>query len=124
MPKTHLFWSCGKDGKIKQWDADSFVQIQTVPSHIGQAYCLDVSKTGYYTVSSGSDRMIRLFERTDEPIVLEDMQETRREEIEQQKLATGSEEATIPGVVASLNLPSRKTVAAEQAVELLMDSIE
>lgn len=124
VPKTHLFWSCGKDGKIKQWDADSFVQIQTVPSHIGQAYCLDVSKTGYYTVSSGSDRMIRLFERTDEPIVLEDMQETQREEIEQQKLATGSEEATIPGVVASLNLPSRKTVAAEQAVELLMDSIE
>lgn len=124
VPKTHLFWSCGKDGKIKQWDADSFVQIQTVSSHIGQAYCLDVSKTGYYTVSSGSDRMIRLFERSDEPIVLEDMQETQREEIEQQKLATGSEEATIPGVVASLNLPSRKTVAAEQAVELLMDSIE
>lgn len=29
-----------------------------------------------------------------------------------------------PGVVVSLNLPSRKTVAAEQAVELLMDALE
>lgn len=124
VPKTHMFWSCGKDGKLKQWDADSFVQIQTVSSHLGQAYCLDVSKTGYYIVSSGSDRMIRLFERSDEPIVLEDMQETQREEIEQQKLATGNDEPIMPGVIAPLNLPSRKTVAAEQAVELLMDSIE
>lgn len=124
VPKTHMFWSCGKDGKIKQWDADTFEKIQTVSSHIGQAYAIDVSKTGHFLVSSGSDRMIRLFERSYEPIVLEDQQETEREEIEQQKLATGNEETTVPGVVASLNLPSRKTVAAEQAVELLMEAIE
>lgn len=124
VPKSHMFWSCGKDGKVKQWDADSFVQIQTVPSHLGLGYCLDVSNTGHYVVSSGSDRTIRLFARSDEPIVLEDMQEMEREEIEQQKLATGNEEPIVPGVVRSLNLPSRRTVAAEQAVELLMDSIE
>lgn len=124
VPKTHMFWSCGKDGKIKQWDADSFVQIQTVSSHLGQAYCLDVSKTGHYIVSSGSDRAIRLFERSEEPIVLEDMQETEREEIEQQKLATGNEDPVMPGIIAPLNLPSRKTVAAEQAVELLMDTLD
>ncbi|XP_055305493.1 WD repeat-containing protein 3 [Sitodiplosis mosellana] len=124
VPKTHMFWSCGKDGKIKQWDADSFVQIQSVPSHLGQAYCLDVSNTGHYIVSSGSDRTIRLFERSDEPIVLEDMQETEREEIEQQKLATGTDDPIMPGMITPLNLPSRKTVAAEQAVELIMDALE
>lgn len=125
VPKTHTFWSCGKDGKVKQWDADSFSPIQTVPSHLGQAYCLDISKTGHYLISSGSDRTIRLFERSDEPIVLEDMQEMEREEIEQQqKLSTGNEEPTIQGVIAPLNLPSRKTVAAEQAAELLMDGME
>lgn len=124
VPKTHLFWSCGKDGKIKQWDADSFVQIQTISSHLGQAYCLDVSKTGHYIVTSGSDRVIRLFERSDELIVLEDMQEMEREEIEKQKLATGNEDPVMPGIIAPLNLPSRKTVAAEQAIELLMDALE
>lgn len=98
VPKSHMFWSCGKDGKVKQWDADSFVLIQTVPSHLGQAYWLDVSKTGHYIASSGSDRTIRLFERSDEPIVLEDMQEMEREEIEQQKLATGDEQPSIPGI--------------------------
>lgn len=124
VPKTHIFWSCGKDGKVKQWDADTFEKIQMVNSHIGQAYALDVSKTGHYLVSSGSDRMIRLYERSGEPIVLEDQQEMEREEIEQQKLATGNEETIVPGVVAPLNLPSRKTVAAEQAVELIMEAIE
>lgn len=124
VPKTHMFWSCGKDGKVKQWDGDSFEQIQSLPSHLGAAYWLDVSKTGHYLVSSGSDRTIRLFARSDEPIVLEDMQEMEREEIEQKKLATGDDEPTVPGVVAPLNLPSRKTVAAEQAVELLMESLE
>lgn len=119
-----MFWSCGKDGKVKQWDGDSFEQIQSLPSHLGAAYWLDVSKTGHYLVSSGSDRTIRLFARSDEPIVLEDMQEMEREEIEQKKLATGADEPTVPGVVAPLNLPSRKTVAAEQAVELLMESLE
>lgn len=124
VPKTHMFWSCGKDGKVKQWDGDSFEQIQSLPSHLGAAYWLDISKTGHYLVSSGSDRTIRLFARSDEPIVLEDMQEMEREEIEKNKLATGVDEPTMPGVVAPLNLPSRKTVAAEQAVELLMDAIE
>lgn len=124
VPKTHMFWSCGKDGKVKQWDADSFVQIQSVSPHLGHAYYLDVSKTGHYVVSSGSDKCIRLYERSDEPIVLEDMQEMEREEIEQQKLATGNEEHVMAGMVAPLNLPSRKTVAAEQAVELLMDALE
>lgn len=124
IPKTHHFWSCGKDGKVKQWDADSFVQIQSLPSHLGQAYNLAVSISGHYLVSCGSDRTIRLFERSDEPIVLEDMQETEREEREQQQLATSNEEQTVAGAVNSLNLPSRKTVSAEQSVELLMDAIE
>lgn len=124
VPKTHLFWSCGKDGKIKQWDGDSFVQIQTVPSHLGQAYNLAITVTGHYLLSCGSDRAIRLYERSQEPIILEDMQETEREEKEQQQLATSAEEPTVAGVVAPLNLPSKRTVAAEQAVELLFDALE
>lgn len=124
IPKTHLFWSCGKDGKIKQWDGDSFVQIQSVSSHLGQAFNLAVSITGHFLVSCGSDRTIRLFERSQEPIILEDIQETEREEKEQQQLATSGEEPTVAGAVAPLNLPSRRTVGAEQAVELLMDALE
>lgn len=124
IPKTHLFWSCGKDGKVKQWDADSFVQIQSVSGHLGQTYNLAVSVTGHFLVSCGSDRTIRLFERSQEPIVLEDIQETEREEKEREQLATSGEDVTVPGVVAPLNLPSRRTVGSEQAVELLLDALD
>lgn len=30
VPKTHLFFTAGKDKKIKQWDADKFENIQTL----------------------------------------------------------------------------------------------
>lgn len=30
VAKTHLFFTGGKDGKIKQWDADNFEHITTL----------------------------------------------------------------------------------------------
>lgn len=30
VPKTHYFFTCGKDGRVKQWDADSFQKILTL----------------------------------------------------------------------------------------------
>ena len=30
VPKSHLFFTAGKDRKIKQWDADKFEHIQTL----------------------------------------------------------------------------------------------
>lgn len=125
VPKTHMFWTCGKDGRIKQWDGDAFVQIQTVSGHLGQAYNLAVSSgAGHYLVSCGSDRVLRVFERSQEPIVLQDQQETEREEREKQELATGDNETTVPGIAQPLRLPSKKTVGAEQGVELLLDALE
>lgn len=42
VPRTHLFFSCGKDGKIKQWDADSFEHIVTLQVNIllKVSYCI------------------------------------------------------------------------------------
>ena len=30
VPKTHLFFSTSKDNKVKYWDADKFLHIQTL----------------------------------------------------------------------------------------------
>ncbi|XP_073835778.1 WD repeat-containing protein 3 [Musca autumnalis] len=122
IPNTHMFFTCGKDGKIKQWDADTFDKIITLPGHIGEAYSLAVSPNGRYLVSCGSDRCLRLFERTNEPIVLQDVQEEEREEIENQQLATGEDHAVplLPG----LKLASRKTVGSEKAAESILECLE
>lgn len=30
IPRTHYFFSCGRDGKVKEWDADSYNKIITL----------------------------------------------------------------------------------------------
>lgn len=73
-----------------------------------------VSPNGRYVVSCGSDRVLRLFEQSAEPLVLEDEAEEEREALDNEALVTG-EETTVPGQ-AGLNLPSKKTVGSEKAV--------
>lgn len=122
IPKTHMFFSCGKDGKVKQWDGDSFEKILTLPGHIGEAHCLSVSPNGRYLVTCGSDRTLRMYERTEETIVLKDVQEEEREQLENERLATG-EDNSVP-LLPGLKLPSRKTVGSEQAAESIMECLE
>lgn len=122
IPKTHMFFTCGKDGKIKQWDADNFQKIITLPGHIGEAYNLTVSLNGKFVVTAGNDRTLRLFERTNEPLVLQDVQEEERSEIENKQLATG-DDSNIPALPA-LKLPSRKTVGAEKGAETILECLE
>ncbi|KAH8248152.1 hypothetical protein KR038_003378 [Drosophila bunnanda] len=122
IPRTHMFFTCGKDGKVKQWDGDSFEKILTLPGHIGEAYCLSVSPNGRYLVTCGSDRTLRMYERTDETIVLKDVQEEEREQLENEQLATGEDNsvALLPG----LKMPSRKTVGSEQSAESILECLE
>ncbi|XP_050068590.1 WD repeat-containing protein 3 [Anopheles maculipalpis] len=122
LPNTHMFFSCAKDGKLKQWDADSFQKIITLPAHLGEAHALAISPNGKYIVSCGSDRTLRLYRRTDEPLVLQDVQEEEREELENATLATG-EESTVPGM-PGLKLPSKKTIGSEKGAENILECLE
>uniref|UniRef100_A0A182M2S4 Small-subunit processome Utp12 domain-containing protein n=1 Tax=Anopheles culicifacies TaxID=139723 RepID=A0A182M2S4_9DIPT len=122
IPNTHMFFSCAKDGKLKQWDADSFQKIVTLPGHLGEAHALAISPNGKYVVSCGSDRTLRLFRRTEEPLVLQDVQEEEREELENATLATG-EESTVPGL-PGLRLPSKKTIGSEKGAENILECLE
>ncbi|XP_026679376.1 WD repeat-containing protein 3 [Diaphorina citri] len=66
VPKTHYFFTTSKDGRVKQWDADNFERIVTLHGHNGEVHALVVSPSGQHVASSGSDRTIRLYSRTEE----------------------------------------------------------
>lgn len=66
-------------------------------------------------ISCGADRVFRLYEKTDQPLILEDEHE---EEREQQELATG-DQTVIPGK-RDVILPSKKTVGSENAVSFCL----
>uniref|UniRef100_A0A069DXE8 Putative wd40-repeat-containing subunit of the 18s rrna processing complex n=1 Tax=Panstrongylus megistus TaxID=65343 RepID=A0A069DXE8_9HEMI len=108
---THYFFTAGKDGLVKQWDADSFNKIITLKGHFGECWGLSIG--GDYVVSCGQDRAIRVFEKTEEPLVLNDEEEEERAKDE---LATGES--------APSKLPSTKTVSSEKGAELLIECLD
>ena len=81
--------------------------------HSGESWNCTVSPNGTFVASCGSDKVVRLYERTAEPLVLEDEAEEEREKLENE-LATG-ETTTVLGQKTQL-LPSRKTVTSERGV--------
>ncbi|XP_076248996.1 WD repeat-containing protein 3 isoform X2 [Calliopsis andreniformis] len=121
VPGTHYIFTCGKDGKIKQWDADIFQKIVTLQGHSGEAWNCAVSPNGVYVVSCGSDKVIRLYERSSEPLILQDEEEEERER-QENELAT-SETTVVPGQKPQ-SLPSRKTVSSEKGAELILECLE
>jgi len=57
---------------------------------------LSISPNGKYVVTAGHDKTLRLWERTEELLVLEDERETEREKEGDEELATG-EARPLPG---------------------------
>ena len=51
VPNTHLFFSVGKDRKLKHWDADNFEHIQTLEGHHKEVWCVDVSSSGEFVAT-------------------------------------------------------------------------
>jgi len=83
---------------------------------------MSVSGNGYYVVSCGQDNVIRLYEKTEEPLVLEDEREEERAQEDDKELATG-EETNVYGGPSVLALPTKKTISSEKAVIQLFQSI-
>lgn len=81
--KSHHFWTCAKDGKLKYWDGDRFQCIQTMSGHHGDVSSIAVGSKGTIVVSAGIDRSIRVWERTEEPLFLEEERERELEEMYQ-----------------------------------------
>uniref|UniRef100_A0A8C0YKR9 WD repeat domain 3 n=1 Tax=Cyprinus carpio carpio TaxID=630221 RepID=A0A8C0YKR9_CYPCA len=118
VPKTHLFFTAGKDRKIKQWDADKFEHIQTLEGHHREVWCLAISPNGDHIVSSSHDKSLRLWERTREPIILEEEKEMEREAEFEESLAKG-DEPVVPGEAKGEAEPAgKKTIETVKAVSL------
>lgn len=83
---------------------------------------MSVSGNGYFVVSCGQDNVIRLFEKTNEPLVLEDERQEERAQEDEKELATG-EETNVYGGPSVLSLPTKKTISSEKAVNKHLNRI-
>lgn len=93
-----------------------------VQGHAGESWGISVAPSSVHAVTCGSDHVLRLFERTDQPLVLEDEREEEREREESENLATGAD-TTVQGR-STIVLPSRKTIGSEKAAESILECLE
>ena len=146
VPRTHYFFSGAKDGVVKMWDADHFEQVISMRGHHGEVWGLQVSNVGDFVVSCSNDRSIRLWDRTDEQVFLEEERERELEESfesslntrkrdgdshEIGSLASASDKVTAglrPGAPlanAQESAPAgKRSVANVRAGELLIEALE
>ncbi|KAG6445882.1 WD repeat-containing protein 3 [Manduca sexta] len=117
VPSTHYFFTSSKDGKIKQWDADTYENIITLNGHAGASHGVCVGAGGLHAASAGADAALRLYSRTDEPLVLGDTDE------QEEGLATGDTHAPVPGL-PGLVMPTKKTIGAEKAADSIMECLQ
>ncbi|CAL8082924.1 unnamed protein product [Orchesella dallaii] len=111
LERTHQVVSVAKE-TLNIYDADIHQRIQTLKAHVeGGATCL--ATQGKFIVSAGKDQTIRLFNRTQEVLVLSDEREQEREE-ELDKEATEE----VPGVA------SLKTSESEKSADKLIEALD
>jgi len=73
VPRTHYLLSCGRDGRVRYWDMDSFERILSFDSaHWGDAWAVVPSSDGARFVSCGRDRALRVWERTRDLVFLDE----------------------------------------------------
>ena len=115
---SHRFWTAGKDAKVKYWDGDRFVGVQTMEGHHGEVWALATGHHGRVVVTAGADRSIRVWEKTDEPLFLE---EEREKELEQMyESAAPPQEDTADAEATSV---SKATTESLMAGERILESL-
>ncbi|TIA86921.1 hypothetical protein E3P81_04111 [Wallemia ichthyophaga] len=84
---SHRFWSTSKDTTVAYWDGDKFEQIQKLYGHQGEIWALVTSKDGQFLVTGSHDKSLRVWEKLDEPLFLEEEREKALEELYEADLA-------------------------------------
>jgi U3 small nucleolar RNA-associated protein 12 len=114
---THYLFTCGKDGKLKEWDCDKFERIITLDGHASEVWTLCVSNDGKYVITASHDKSMRLWERTFEPLVLEDERENEND-AKHEKEDLVREEQIIPGTANNMEtgMASIKTIETIKSV--------
>jgi len=124
---SHYFWTVSKDKMLKYWDADKFQNIQKLEGHHGEIWALAVSNAGRFVVTGSHDKSIRVWEKLDEPLFLEEERERDLEALYESNIAesmnktddktigdTGEGDATVVGKQTMETL-----MAGEQIIEAL-----
>ncbi|KXN83719.1 hypothetical protein AN958_00861 [Leucoagaricus sp. SymC.cos] len=133
---SHYFWTVGKDKMLKYWDGDKFEGIQKLDGHHGEIWALAVSHHGNFVVTGSQDKSIRVYEKVDEPLFLEEERERELEQLyemgiadamnrEDAPIGSGAEDGRAPQTdQAEVTAVSKQTTETLMAGERIMEAID
>ncbi|KAI6184384.1 Utp12 domain-containing protein [Aphelenchoides bicaudatus] len=122
--EEQLIWSAGRDGKIKQWNAQKFDLIQTLNGHFAEIRALTQTTDANTLISASRDKTIRLWELTDEIIVVADEQEKEREKEDFTRIVDA--EDIVPGENPenALGMAAKKNISSVKGAEAILEALE
>ncbi|CEH16129.1 WD40-repeat-containing subunit of the 18S rRNA processing complex [Ceraceosorus bombacis] len=105
---SHHFWTVGRDGRVRHWDGDRFELIQTLEGHHGEVWAVAAGHKGNMAVTAGADRSIRVWEKTEEPLFLEEEREREMEKLyETGAPAREDDSAAVGSLAAGAEAPQK-----------------
>jgi U3 small nucleolar RNA-associated protein 12 len=123
--EKHIFFSASKDKTIKSWDGDKFQQIQKFRGHHGEIWAMTLARTGDFIVTASHDKSIRIWNKSDEPIFLEEERERELEELYENTLAHSLEdEEPLNGERAEAVDASKQTISSLTAGERIQEALD
>jgi len=122
---SHYFWTVGKDKMLKYWDGDKFENIQKLDGHHGEIWALAVSHHGKFVVTGSHDKSIRIWEKLDEPLFIEEERERELERLYETGIADtlNREDAPIGSGVEGVSADTGRaeaTSVSKQTTETLV----
>ena len=124
----HNFWSAGKDGGVKYWDGDTWENILSLKGHHGEVWAMAQNSRGDWIASAGRDRSIRIWNRTDEQVFLEEEREKEVEELYEEGLVEGLERSRIDeageGEGMEVTQAGKQTAETLNAGERIVEALE
>ncbi|KAH9940581.1 WD-repeat-containing protein [Amylocystis lapponica] len=134
---SHYFWTVGKDKMVKYWDGDKFESIQKLEGHHGEVWALAVSNAGKFVVTGSHDKSIRVWEKLDEPLFLEEERERELEQLYEAGIAdtlnrtdapigSGADDlgTNVPAAAAEVTAVSKQTTETLMAGEKIMEALD
>ncbi|XGW08736.1 hypothetical protein V3C99_011223 [Haemonchus contortus] len=119
-----LVWSAGRDGKIKQWDAQKMCRVQVLDRHSSAVRALAQSDSGSMLFSASHDKSLRCWELTEEIIVVEEEEEMEREKDYEARLIDEEDVVTGEAVDAEAGLASVKNSESVVTAENIIEAVD
>ena len=123
----HNFWTVGRDGAVKYWDGDSWERILEVKGEGGaELWAVAGDSMANWVCVAGRDKAIRIWERTEEQVFLEEEKEKEIEQGYEEGLVEGLERSKIDnnGEEMEVVQAGKTTIETLNAGERIIEALE